>query len=76
MDKDGLKLVSDYMRDILGLSFNNGQGKIFERRVEERIKELKMADIYNYYLALKHRYKEIELINLLERLNINETYFY
>lgn len=64
------------MRDVLGLSFNNGQEKIFERRIAERISELKMADVYNYYLALKHRYKEIELINLLERLNINETFFY
>lgn len=76
MNADGLKLVTDYMRDTLGLEFSNGQEKVFEKKIAERIEELQMADIFNYYLALKHRYKEIELINLLERLNINETYFY
>lgn len=64
------------MKDTLGLEFSNGQEKVFEKKIAERIEELQMADIFNYYLALKHRYKEIELINLLERLNINETYFY
>ncbi len=71
-----MKLVRDFMCETLGLSFYNGQGKVFEKRVAERIEELKLADIYNYYLALKHRYKEIELINLIEKLNISETYFY
>jgi len=76
LNADGLKLVTDYMRDTLGLAFSNEQEKVFEKKISERIEELQMADIFNYYLALKHRYKEIELINLLEKLNINETYFY
>jgi chemotaxis protein methyltransferase CheR len=54
----------------------NGRAKVFEKKVAERQRELGIENPFSYYLYVKHRAPETEVVELFDRLAVNETYFY
>lgn len=59
-----------------GLVFEGGQAQLFRRRVERRAKELGYAEVASYLGDLRGRLGEAEYDRLIERLTVNETYFF
>jgi chemotaxis protein methyltransferase CheR len=76
MHDDGIKMIMDYVQETLGLSFHNGKSRIFEKKVRERLGELGVDNPFVYYLFMKHKAKEAEIVELLEKLSVGETYFF
>ena len=76
MDVEGIRMVRDYVQEITGLKLKEEQLDIFSRKLAERITELGFESPFSYYLAIKYRYKETELVNLIDIMNISETYFF
>ncbi|MBN1880813.1 MAG: protein-glutamate O-methyltransferase CheR [Deltaproteobacteria bacterium] len=76
MDIEGVRMVRDYVQEITGLKLKDEQLGIFSRKLAERISELGFETPFTYYLAVKHRYKDIELVNLIDKMKISETFFF
>ena len=76
MDIEGVKIVRNYVQEITGLRLKEEQLEVFSRKLAERISELGFETPFTYYLALKHRYKDTELVNLIDKMKISETYFF
>ena len=76
MDIEGVRMVRDYVQEITGLKLKEEQLEVFSKKLAERISELGFETPFTYYLALKHRYKDTELVNLINKMKINETYFF
>jgi len=76
LDIEGVRMVRDYVQEVTGLELKEEQLEIFSRRLAERISELGFETPFNYYLAVKHRYKDTELVNLIDKMKISETYFF
>ena len=69
-------MVRDYVQEIAGLKLKDEQLGIFSRKLTERISELGFETPFTYYLAVKYRYRDTELVHLIDRMNISETYFF
>ena len=76
MDIEGVRMVRDYVQETTGLKLKEEQLKMFSRKLAERISELGFETPFTYYLAVKHRYKNTELVNLIDKMKISETYFF
>ncbi len=59
-----------------GLVFEGGQGHLFRRRIERRAGELGYGGATEYVAALRTTLGESEYERLIERLTVNETYFF
>lgn len=77
MPDEEIKLLGDYIRQSLGLCFNNSRHRVFEQRLWKRLQELnfdRYMDYYRYLMVSDANGKELEVITRL--LTNNETYFF
>ena len=59
-----------------GIMFEENKRYFVERRVMDRIEQLEMESFRDYYFMLKYSTDEVELQEIINRLTINETYFF
>lgn len=71
------RLLRDYFHDYCGIFFDEGSRGLFEKRLARRLKILHISDFKEYYRFLRYdRRKEEELVDVMDVLTINETYFF
>ncbi len=76
MNRDGVDMVMDYVQEVTGVTILNGRAKVFKKKVAERQRELEIENPFSYFLYVKHRAPDTEVVELLDRLAVSETYFY
>jgi chemotaxis protein methyltransferase CheR len=76
VSSSGVAMVMDYVQQVTGVAIVNGRAKVFEKKVAERQRELGIDNPFSYYLYVKHRAPDTEVVELFNRLAVNETYFY
>jgi len=59
-----------------GIWFETTKRYFVDKRLDERIAELGLADYREYYQLLKFSTEQAEMQQLINRLTINETYFF
>jgi chemotaxis protein methyltransferase CheR len=59
-----------------GIWFETTKRYFVDKRLDERIAELGLADYREYYKLLKFSIEQTEMQQLINRLTINETYFF
>ena len=59
-----------------GIWFETTKRYFVDKRLDERIAELGLADYREYYQLLKFSTEQTEMQQLINRLTINETYFF
>jgi chemotaxis protein methyltransferase CheR len=69
-------MVLDYVQDVTGMAIANGRAGVFRKKVIERQRELDIENPFSYFLYVKHRAPDTEVVELLDRLAVSETYFY
>jgi len=71
------RLLRDFFHDYCGIFFDEGSKYLFEKRLARRLKVLHIGDFKEYYRFLRYdRRKEEELVNVMDVLTVNETYFF
>jgi chemotaxis protein methyltransferase CheR len=73
---EGIDMIMDHVQGTVGLLFANGRAQLLEKKVMERQKELGIENSFSYFLYLKHKARDQEIVELIDRLAISETYFY
>ena len=77
MSDDEFKLLRDCIYAHCGLYFDFDSKYILEKRLSQRLIELNLSSFYDYYHFLKYnRSKEQELMDIMDVLTTNETYFF
>ena len=76
MDRDGIDMVMEYVHEVTGVAIVNGRAAVFKKKVAERQDELGIDNPFSYFLYMKHRAPDTEVVELLDRLAVSETYFY
>lgn len=76
MDSDGIDMVMDYVHEVTGVAMVNGRAAVLRKKVAERQNELGIDNPFSYFLFMKHRAPDTEVVELLDRLAVSETYFY
>ncbi|MBB5021736.1 CheR family methyltransferase [Desulfurispira natronophila] len=71
------KLFRDMVYEYSGIFFQEHKKYIIENRLSRRLKQLNFTAFKDYYYYLKYdRKKDEELVELMNLLTINETYFF
>ena len=71
------KLISDFVREQFGLSFDGARRDILEGRLRGRLAALQLQSFREYYHYLRfHPGREAESSELARRITNNETYFF
>ncbi|MDD2856629.1 MAG: protein-glutamate O-methyltransferase CheR, partial [Desulfuromonadaceae bacterium] len=77
MSDDEFQLLRDCVYAHCGIYFDHDSKYILEKRLSRRLTELGLSTFYDYYHYLKYnRNKEQELIDIMDVLTTNETYFF
>jgi len=76
VDRDGIDMVMDYVQKVTGMAIVNGRTKVFKKKVADRQRELEIENPFSYFLYVKYRDPDTEIVELLDRLAVSETYFY
>ena len=77
MSDDEFQLLRDCIHAHCGIYFDLDSKYILEKRLSQRLTDLSLPTFYDYYLFLKYnRSKEQELIDIMDVLTTNETYFF
>jgi chemotaxis protein methyltransferase CheR len=76
VNRDGINMVMDYVQEVTGVAIVNGRASVFKKKVAERQRELEIENPFSYFLYMKHRAPDTEVVELLDRLAVSETYFY
>ncbi len=66
----------DLILEQSGIAFEEKKRYFVEKRIEKCFKETSFMSVKDYYRALKYGGSKEELMQLLEALTTNETYFY
>ncbi len=70
-------LFRDLIYDHCGISFNEESKYLLENRLERRLSALNLLTYHDYYHYLKYgRNKEQEMMDVMDILTTNETYFF
>ena len=71
------RLIRDFINRFCGIYFADDSSYVVERRLRERLRELRVGDFAEYYRYLQYHPKaERELEAAAEVLTTNETYFF
>ncbi len=71
------RLIRDFINRFCGIHFADDSSYVVERRLRERLRELRVGDFAEYYRYLQYHPKaERELEAAAEVLTTNETYFF
>jgi len=77
MSDDEFRLLRDCIYVHCGIYFEQDSKYILNKRLSHRLTELNLATFYDYYHFLKYnRNKEQELMDIMDILTTNETYFF
>ncbi len=77
MSDDEFCLLRDCIYEHCGIYFDQDSKYILEKRLFRRLTELNLPSFYDYYHFLKYnRSKEQELMDIMDVLTTNETYFF
>ncbi len=77
MSDDEFLLLRDCIYGHCGIYFDQDSKYILEKRLSHRLKDLNLSTFYDYYHYLKfNRNKEQELMDIMDVLTTNETYFF
>lgn len=77
MSDDEFQLLRDCIYEHCGIYFDQDSRYILEKRLSYRLTDLKLTSFYDYYHYLKfNRNKGQELVDIMDVLTINETYFF
>jgi chemotaxis protein methyltransferase CheR len=77
MSDDEFLLLRDCIYAHCGIYFDQESKYILEKRLSHRLVDLTLLSFYDYYHYLKYnRHKEQELIDIMDVLTTNETYFF
>jgi len=77
MSDDEFQLLRDCIYVHCGIYFDKDSKYILEKRLSPRLTGLKLPTFYDYYHFLKYnRNKEQELMDIMDVLTTNETYFF
>lgn len=77
MSEDEFSLLRDSIYAHCGMYFDNDSKYILEKRLSSRLTDLSLATFYDYYHYLKYnRNKDQELMDIMDILTTNETYFF
>ncbi len=77
MSDEEFLLLRDCIYDHCGIYFDSDSKYILEKRLSRRLTDLEISSFYNYYHYLKYnRKKDQELIDIMDVLTTNETYFF
>lgn len=77
MSDDEFHLLRDCIYAHCGIYFDQESKYILEKRLSPRLTDLNLSTFYDYYHFLKYnRNKEHELIDIMDVLTTNETYFF
>ncbi|MBT8451928.1 MAG: protein-glutamate O-methyltransferase CheR [Deltaproteobacteria bacterium] len=77
MELSDFRLLRDFINRFCGIYFADDSAYIVERRLRERLRDLRVGDFAEYYRYLQYHPKaEKELEAAAEVLTTNETYFF
>ena len=77
MSDDEFHLLRDCIYAHCGIYFDQDSKYILEKRLSHRLADLNLSTFYDYYHFLKYnRSKEQELMDIMDVLTTNETYFF
>lgn len=77
MSDDEFRLIRDCIYGHCGIFFEVESKYILEKRLSRRLSELSLSSFHDYYHYLKYnRNKDQELIDIMDVLTTNETYFF
>ncbi len=77
MSDEEFQLVRDCIYAHCGMYFGQDSKYILEKRLSQRLTDLGLLSYYDYYHFLKYnRNKEQELMDIMDILTTNETYFF
>jgi chemotaxis protein methyltransferase CheR len=77
MSDDEFHLLRDCIYAHCGIYFDQDSKYILAKRLSHRLTDLNLATFYDYYHFLKYnRNKEQELMDIMDVLTTNETYFF
>lgn len=77
MSDDEFLLLRDCIYAHCGIYFDQDSKYILEKRLSHRLADLNIPTFYDYYHLLKYnRNKEQELMDIMDVLTTNETYFF
>lgn len=77
MSDDEFLLLRDCIYAHCGIYFDQDSKYILEKRLSPRLTDLNLSTFYDYYHFLKYnRSKEQELMDIMDILTTNETYFF
>ncbi|HEY3346130.1 MAG TPA: protein-glutamate O-methyltransferase CheR [Nitrospirota bacterium] len=74
---DIFRLLRDYIRDYCGINFDDSTKFLLERRLSRRVRLHQFKSFRDYYHFLTYdQKKEGELVEVIDSLTTNETYFF
>lgn len=77
MSDDEFLLIRDFVYGHCGIYFDSNSRYILQKRLSHRLADLKLTSFIDYYQYLKyHINKDNELINIMDIITTNETYFF
>ena len=77
LPEDVFRLLRDYIRDYCGMYFDDSSKYMLERRLSRRVRLHQFRSFRDYYHFLMYdRRKEAELVEVIDCLTTNETYFF
>jgi chemotaxis protein methyltransferase CheR len=77
MSEEEFHLLRDCVYSHCGIFFDNDSKYILEKRLAKRVTALNLASFHDYYHYLKYnRKKDQELMDIMDILTTNETYFF
>jgi len=77
LPEDVFRLLRDYIRDYCGIYFDENSKYLLERRLSRRVRLHQFKSFRDYYHFLNYdRRKEEELVEVIDTLTTNETYFF
>lgn len=68
--------LRDYIYEKTGIYFNDSKLYFVERRLSQRMEEVQVDNIHDYYALLRYENSGLELQRFIEALTVNETYFF
>ncbi|MHB8173565.1 MAG: CheR family methyltransferase, partial [Nitrospirota bacterium] len=74
---DVFRLLRDFIRDYCGLYFDDSSKYLLEKRLSRRVRLHQLNTFLDYYRFLSYdRRREAELVEVVDSLTTNETYFF
>ncbi len=77
LQDDVFRLLRDYIREYCGMYFDDNSKYLLERRLTRRVRLHQFKSFKDYYHFLTYdRRREDELVEVIDSLTTNETYFF